>query len=369
MGDREWDETLFAGAVSYEQGRLPYAPGLVQLLAEVLPVDGQGRLLDVGCGPGSAALALAQLFRESVGVDPDPGMLAAARRRAALTPAAGRTRWVGIRAEDLLDGLGTFTVAVFAQSFHRMDREKVAQTAHGMLRPGGALVHVSDLKTRSRTVDGLPYPPVPYVDIGVLVKRYLGPSDVPAEACFPRAHPEARRRCSTVPDFWDPSVTSSRAGRASCAPWTTSSPGRSRCPPLRLTCSARTAGPSRRTCGGCSPGRLRPAASPSGSQHRGVRVAHSLSNCGVRAACALIPPQAAPARRRLPCGRRAPCRARGPGVGDGAAPLALAPPSARAPRRGQPLTLAVPVSRWPVKRRDQEASESTVTVKSYQPCV
>ncbi|MFF9177477.1 class I SAM-dependent methyltransferase [Streptomyces sp. NPDC014793] len=68
-----WDETLFAGtAVHYERGRLPYAPALVPRLAEVLAPDGTGRLLDVGCGPGTLALPLSHLFAEVVGVDPDP---------------------------------------------------------------------------------------------------------------------------------------------------------------------------------------------------------------------------------------------------------------------------------------------------------
>jgi 2-polyprenyl-3-methyl-5-hydroxy-6-metoxy-1,4-benzoquinol methylase len=75
----EWDDTLFAGAAPYYQrGRLPYAPGLVETLAEALRLDGRGRLLDVGCGPGTLALSLAHLFSEIVGVGPDSGMLAEA---------------------------------------------------------------------------------------------------------------------------------------------------------------------------------------------------------------------------------------------------------------------------------------------------
>jgi len=50
-----WDESLFAGAASYyEQGRLPYAPGLAEAFARCLDLEGQARLLDVGCGPGTA---------------------------------------------------------------------------------------------------------------------------------------------------------------------------------------------------------------------------------------------------------------------------------------------------------------------------
>lgn len=174
--DWVWDETLFAGAAPYyDRGRLPYAPTLVTVLADVLGLDGTGRLLDVGCGPGTLSVPLAPLFGEVVGVDPDSGMLDEAARRAAAVGGAAKSRWVRTRAEDLPADLGTFTVAVFAQSFHWMDRDLVAATVRGMLRPGGALVHVSDLKGEQSGIEGLPHPGVPYGAVGELVKRYLGP--------------------------------------------------------------------------------------------------------------------------------------------------------------------------------------------------
>jgi SAM-dependent methyltransferase len=176
----EWDDTLFAGSAAYyRRGRLPYAPGLAGTLAEALRLDGRrGRLLDVGCGPGILALDLAHLFREVVGVDPDAGMIAEAERQAADAGLAGRTRWVRARAEDLPADLGTFTVAAFAQSFHWMDRDLVAATVRGLLEPGGALVHVSDLKTEphgDRGADDLPHPTAPRAAIDRLVRDYLGP--------------------------------------------------------------------------------------------------------------------------------------------------------------------------------------------------
>lgn len=176
MGDWEWDDTLFLGtATYYRRGRLPYAPGLADLLATAVRLDGRGRLLDVGCGPGTLALGLAHLFGEIVGLDPDGGMIAEAEREAALAGAARKTRWVRARAEELPAGLGEFTVATFGQSFHWMDRDLVAGTVRDMLQPGGALVHISDLKTEPRTVDGLPYPAVPYAAIDTLVRHHLGP--------------------------------------------------------------------------------------------------------------------------------------------------------------------------------------------------
>lgn len=172
----EWDDTLFLGSAAYyERGRLPYAPGLADALTEALGLDGRGRLIDVGCGPGILALGLAHLFAEVVGVDPDSGMIAEAGRRAVEAGVAGKARWVLARAEDLPAGLGTFTVATFGQSFHWMDQDLVAATVKDMLRPAGTLVHISDLKTETRTVEDLPHPAVPYAGIKDLVARYLGP--------------------------------------------------------------------------------------------------------------------------------------------------------------------------------------------------
>ena len=171
-----WDETLYRGSAPfYVRGRLPYAAGLADRLAEVLALDERGRLIDVGCGPGVLALRLADRFAEVVGVDPDAGMLAEAARRADAA-GIGNARWVRMRAEELPAGLGTFQVATFGQSFHWMDREQVAAIVYGLLEPGGAFVHVSDVKDVSDTTgDELPHPSPPYAAMQDLVRRYLGP--------------------------------------------------------------------------------------------------------------------------------------------------------------------------------------------------
>ncbi|MDG4863459.1 class I SAM-dependent methyltransferase [Streptomyces sp. T-3] len=194
----EWDETLFAGSAGhYRRGRIPYAPGLADVIAKALELDGQGRLLDVGCGPGTVALILADEFREIVGVDPDEGMIAEARLDAVEQGVGDKARWVRARAEELPADLGTFTVVTFAQSFHWMERELVAATVKGMLRPGGALLHISDVKTEwaaeaeseHRGVDGLPFPPVPYAAVEDLVRSYLGPVRRAGRGVLPHGTP------------------------------------------------------------------------------------------------------------------------------------------------------------------------------------
>ncbi|MFY1618291.1 hypothetical protein [Micromonospora sp. WMMD736] len=49
----QWDETLYAGSARhYSIGRWPYPPAIAEAVGTALDLDGTGRLLDVGCGPG-----------------------------------------------------------------------------------------------------------------------------------------------------------------------------------------------------------------------------------------------------------------------------------------------------------------------------
>jgi SAM-dependent methyltransferase len=170
----QWDPTLFKGSAAYyDRGRLPYAPGFAETLATSLALDGPGRLLDVGCGPGTVTLQLARYVAEAVGIDPDEDMLAEARRRAERL-GVGNVRWFQARAEDLPAGLDPIRVAVFAQSFHWTDRDAVAGVVFGMLRPGGAFVHMSDLKGPLANPLPLPHPEPPAAEITELVSQYLG---------------------------------------------------------------------------------------------------------------------------------------------------------------------------------------------------
>ena len=174
-GTWEWDETLYAGSADYyAQGRMPYPPEVAGALRDALGLDGTGRLLDVGCGPGSFTLVVAPLFAEVVAIDADAAMVRAgadAARRAGLTNVV----WRSMRAEDLPADLGRFRVVTFAQSFHWLDRERVARAVRTMLEPDGACVHVG--ATTHRGVDGgepLPHPRPPRDDIDALVASYLG---------------------------------------------------------------------------------------------------------------------------------------------------------------------------------------------------
>ena len=76
-----YDPTIYRGAAAhYRAGRPAYSPELEAVLTQELGLDGSGRVLDVGCGPGILTVRLAHLFEETIGLDPDPAMLAEGRR-------------------------------------------------------------------------------------------------------------------------------------------------------------------------------------------------------------------------------------------------------------------------------------------------
>src|SRR5215469_8730071 len=185
-----YDPTIYDGAAAhYRYGRPAYSPGLEALLAEELGLDGSGRLLDVGCGPGILTVRFAHLFEETVGLDPDPEMLAEGRRAA---DAAGvpNIRWVQARAEELPDAApGPYRLVTFGQSFHWTDEARVAEAVYDLLEPGSALaLIVHTVEGRLRPPSPGP-PPIPHAEIEALVQKYLGPKKRAGQGLTPvRTH-------------------------------------------------------------------------------------------------------------------------------------------------------------------------------------
>ena len=172
----QWHPALYAGSARYyATGRVGYPAALAEALAQQLGLDGSGRLLDVGCGPGSLTLLLAPWFEQATGVDADRDMLAEARRLAVQSGVVN-VEWLQLRAEELPAGLGQYLVISFAQSFHWMDQLRVARTALAMLEDGGACVHVHATTHQGVDTDAaLPHPRPPRAAINELVESYLGP--------------------------------------------------------------------------------------------------------------------------------------------------------------------------------------------------
>lgn len=170
-----YDPTIYLGsAPHYRCGRPAYSPELEAALTQQTGLDGNGRLLDVGCGPGVLTVRLAHLFTQAVGLDPDAAMLAEGRRAAGERKITN-IRWVQGLAEDLpAVAPGPYRMVTFGQSFHWTDERSVAEAVYDMLEPGGALALVV------HTVAGRPRPPdpgvpaIPHDEIKALVQKHLG---------------------------------------------------------------------------------------------------------------------------------------------------------------------------------------------------
>lgn len=171
-----WDPSLYAGSAPfYVEGRVPYPRAVVDLLVDALGLDGSGRLLDVGCGPGSLTLLLAPHVGRAIGVDPDGGMLAEADRLAR-ERGIGNVVWRRLRAEELPADLEPVDVVTFAQSFHWTDRPRVAASVRRLLAPGGAVVHVHAATHGGVDTDEpLPPPRPPRAAVDRLLREVLGP--------------------------------------------------------------------------------------------------------------------------------------------------------------------------------------------------
>jgi SAM-dependent methyltransferase len=181
-----YDPSFYEGAaVHYRCGRPAYSPRLEGLLAEELGLDGSGRLLDVGCGPGILTVRLARLFEGAVGLDPDPAMLAEGRRAARERDVANIT-WVQGRAEELpAVAPGPYRLVTFGQSFYWTDEVPVAEAVYDLVEPGGALVLVGH-QARGRPVPPSPGPPpIPHDEIETLVRTYLGPARRAGQSAAP----------------------------------------------------------------------------------------------------------------------------------------------------------------------------------------
>lgn len=121
----------------YARFRPRYPAALFELIATRRGLDGRGRLLDLGCGPGFIAIAMTPYFAEVVGVDPEPAMLEAARHEAEraqveITLTAGSS-------QTLSRGLGAFRMATMGRSFHWMDRDATLAALDTIIEPGGAV--------------------------------------------------------------------------------------------------------------------------------------------------------------------------------------------------------------------------------------
>ncbi|MCH5584858.1 class I SAM-dependent methyltransferase [Shimazuella sp. AN120528] len=166
---------VFTGlADEYVQFRPRYPKAFLNQLLDFFHVDGSGRLLDLGCGPGTVTLDMRDRFQEVVGLDPNEDMFKAACLQKEREK-AGNVQFQLMRAEDISEKLGSFQLVTCVSSFHWMDRRLVLQKAYQLLTDGGgiAIWGMGSFWARREKWQEI------MIDI---VKKYLGPERHGSEA-------------------------------------------------------------------------------------------------------------------------------------------------------------------------------------------
>lgn len=124
-GELRYRKDLFRGtAEHYDRFRPPYPSALLDDLRARVPLDGPGRLLDLACGTGQVAFALAADVAEVWAVDQEAEAIRLGRRKAR-RDAVDNIRWIAAAAEDVVLE-GRFDLVTIGNAFHRLDRDAVA---------------------------------------------------------------------------------------------------------------------------------------------------------------------------------------------------------------------------------------------------
>lgn len=126
--------TLFA---STEREYLRYRPAHPsEFMNQIAGLSPAGTVLDLGCGPGSVAVALAERGRDVIGLDANPQMLDAAMEAAGQHMRRGKIQWRLGDAHEL-SSLPRVAGATVGDAFHWFDRATVLRELDRLIAPGG----------------------------------------------------------------------------------------------------------------------------------------------------------------------------------------------------------------------------------------
>jgi SAM-dependent methyltransferase len=152
MNDPDWQQEIraFSGqsleqrkgwyspaAKAYDAVRPKYPEALVRRAIDVAGLSATSRMLEVGCGPGTATTAFARLDCPMVCLEPNPDFFALARRHCLSFPAV---ELIQTSFEEWDLECDSFDAILAASSFHWIPSEIGYQKAHQALKEKGWMI-------------------------------------------------------------------------------------------------------------------------------------------------------------------------------------------------------------------------------------
>jgi len=114
------------------------------------------------------------MFRQTVALDPEPGMLREGRRRCHQA-GIDTVDWDLGAAEEIPSlAVGSFHLVVFGQSFHGVRQTEITDIIFDLLEPGGSWALISNAVDRRPQPNRHDYPSIPHAAIKELIVAYLG---------------------------------------------------------------------------------------------------------------------------------------------------------------------------------------------------
>ncbi len=130
-------------AEAYDRGRPDYPPSAVEHLIRVLSITAQSRVVELGAGTGKFTTCLAATRAQVVAVEPVAGM------RDRLAERLPDVQIVDGTAEAIPLPDQSIDAVVAAQSFHWFDAKRAVVEIHRILKPGGGLGLIWNVRDES----------------------------------------------------------------------------------------------------------------------------------------------------------------------------------------------------------------------------
>jgi len=143
-----WDtDNVFKGtAWFYARYRPGYPDEVIKLLVDKFKLRKNSRVLDLGCGTGQVALALAPHVAEVIALDPQADILKEGKALASARKIIN-VKWLRGESGDikhLVAKIGRIDITVMARSFHWMDRAQTLHDLYEITRAEGGLAVIAD---------------------------------------------------------------------------------------------------------------------------------------------------------------------------------------------------------------------------------